>query len=70
MEDGYALADEALRQEIATDFPQTWKRMQARREFMSRELGIHLQESFLPLSNLAGIIAPWGLSPRRVLARR
>jgi hypothetical protein len=69
MEDGYALADEELRQTIADQHPRTWTRMQMRREFMASVLGIRLDESVLPLANTAGIIAPWGLSPNRVFAR-
>jgi hypothetical protein len=36
---------------------------------MSTELGIHLQECVLPLANTAGMIAPWGLSPRNIIAK-
>jgi hypothetical protein len=69
MEDGYALADESLRTELRTKFPGCWDRMEARRRFMSQQLGIHLQDSVLPLSNCGGIIAPWGLRPEQVLIR-
>ncbi len=69
MEDGYALADEALRNEFALAYPGAWQRINARRAFMADRLGIFLPDCVLPLANTAGIIAPWGLSPRQVLAR-
>jgi hypothetical protein len=69
MEDGYALADAELRGTIATQHPETWARMQLRREFLASKLGIRLDESVLPLANTAGIIAPWGLAPHGVFAR-
>jgi len=70
MEDGYALADKSLREEFSSSYPRAWRRIEARRQFLANQLGIRLDESVLPLSNTAGIIAPWGLSPNRVLARR
>ncbi len=69
MEDGYALADASLRNEIAERFPNTWKRIEGRRAFMSNRLGIDLSECVLPLSNTAGMITPWGLSPRSIIAK-
>jgi len=69
MEDGYAIADAALRKEIAQRFPNAWKRIEDRRVFMANRLGIQLDDCVLPLSNTAGMIAPWGLSPRSLLAR-
>ncbi|MFN7542732.1 MAG: hypothetical protein ACK5TN_08055 [Acidobacteriota bacterium] len=69
MEDGYALADEALRGQIEREHPESWRRMELRREFLRARLGITLQPSVLPLSNCGGLIAPWGLSPATVFAR-
>lgn len=69
MEEGYAIADQTLRNELARNHPQTWARIEARRAFLANQLNIHLHESALPLANTSGLIAPWGLSPRMVLAR-
>ena len=69
MEDGYALADASLRQELSEAFPLAWARINARRTFMQNVLGIQLADCVLPLSNMGGIIAPFGLSPNQVLVR-
>lgn len=62
-EDGIAVADEALRSELATDYPDAWRRIQARREHMREELGIELAEEVLPLSNIQGILPPFLMRP-------
>ena len=58
-EDGIAIADEALRQELAEKYPETWARIQARREWMKNELGINLKEEILPMSDLLGDYRPY-----------
>jgi hypothetical protein len=65
-EDGIALADETLRSEIASRFPAMWSRIQARRAFMTEQLGIRLDESVLPFSNTPGWLPPYALNPRRI----
>jgi hypothetical protein len=60
-EDGIILADARLRQQLAQGFPPMWRRMQARRRFMHDTLGIDLDDSVLPLSNLAAWLPPWAL---------
>ena len=69
MEDGYALADQTLRAELAAQYPQAWARIQERRTFLGSTLGIQLKDCVLPLSNMAGIIAPYGLMPQKIFAR-
>lgn len=69
-EDGIALADEALRTEIASKFPAMWSRVQLRRAFMIDALGIRLDESVLPFSNTPGWLPPYALEPERVFVRR
>jgi hypothetical protein len=72
VEDGIALADETMRQDFATRWPEAWSRIQARRAFMHDALGIHLKPEVLPLSNLAAHLTPFLLSPNfamRVVAR-
>ena len=63
IEDGVALADETLRAGLAAAYPAAWERIQARRRFMADALGIDLHPDVLPLSNLAGHLAPFLLRP-------
>ena len=70
IEDGYCLADAALREEIAGKFPAMYGRMQERRRFMLDELGIALSPDVLPFSNAPGYLAPFLLSPSRVMTFR
>jgi hypothetical protein len=67
VEDGIALADAALRDELATRHPETWDRIQKRRRFMEDALGIPLREEVLPFSNLSGVLRPYLLSPHMAL---
>jgi hypothetical protein len=69
IEDGIALADDALRAELAAKFPAAWARIQSRREFMEQELGIRLKPEVLPFSNIPGYLPPFILSPGRVMRR-
>ena len=69
IEDGVALADDALRAELAARYPGMWQRVLARRAFMADELGISLKPEVLPLSNLAGYLPPLWLSPQLAMRR-
>jgi len=69
-EDGIVLADAELRAQIASQYPNAWSRIQQRRRFMVETLGIPLDESVLPLSNIAGWLAPYILEPELVLVNR
>jgi hypothetical protein len=68
IEDGVALADEALRDEIARSYPDLWSRVERRRAFMSGSLGIDLHPDVLPLSNLPAVLAPFLLRPDRAMS--
>ena len=70
IEDGFALLDDEGREQFQERYPDAWRRIEARRRFMREVLGIHLRPETLPLSNLAGILAPFALSPEKILARR
>lgn len=70
MEDGVAIADQALRDELRRDFPECAARCDARRAFLAGTLGVQLPEEVLPLSNIACIVAPYLLRPERVFAIR
>ena len=70
IEDGYALADAALREEMAAKFPGVWHRIEARRGFMRDQLGIRLAWEVLPLSKAPAYLAPLLLRPSRVMTTR
>lgn len=65
-EDGIALADSQLRQQIQTEYPDLWKRIQQRQDLISNQIGIKLDESVLPLSDSCGYYAPFALNPDEV----
>lgn len=60
-EDGVVLADEDFREEVRSRYPEMWQRIQTRIRFMEQTLGIPLDPSVLPLSDLCGWFAPLGL---------
>jgi hypothetical protein len=63
IEDGVALADDALREAFAAGYPAAWARIQARRLFMKDALGIDLHPDVLPFSNLPAYLPPFLLKP-------
>jgi Creatinase/Prolidase N-terminal domain/Metallopeptidase family M24 len=69
IEDGVALADEAARDDLAARYPGLWQRVTTRRRFMAEILGIQLRPEVLPLSDLAGYLPPYWLSPHLAMRR-
>ncbi len=69
-EDGVVLADEKLRGELKLRYPEMSGRIEERRRFMAGQLGIRLDESVLPLSNIAGWLPPYALDLSKAMARR
>ncbi len=67
IEDGIALADEALREEFAGRFPEAWRRIEARRAFMTDELGIRLRPEILPFSNIPAFLPPYWLARNQAM---
>ncbi len=67
IEDGVAIADEALRDELAARYPEAWERIGIRRRFMRESLGITLQPEVLPLSNIPAYLPPFLLRPDHVM---
>ena len=67
IEDGIALADEALRGRLRDAYPELWARAQARRSFMANALGVELHPDVLPLSNIPAYLPPFLLSPDRAM---
>jgi Xaa-Pro aminopeptidase len=62
IEDGIALADDRLREEFATHYPEAWRRIEKRRAFMSDVLGIELKPEVLPFSNIPAFLPPFWLA--------
>jgi Xaa-Pro aminopeptidase len=67
IEDGIALADGALRDRLAEQFPDAWLRIQARRDFMATALGIELHPDVLPFSNIPAWLPPFLLGAERAM---
>ncbi len=67
IEDTVAVADEALREELAENWPALWQRIVTRRAYIRQQLGIVLPEEVLPLSNTVGYLRPWLLDNARAL---
>lgn len=67
IEDGIALADQGLRDDLAQRYPEAWRRIQGRRSFMADSLGIELHPDVLPFSNIPACLAPFILSPDMVM---
>jgi hypothetical protein len=61
MEDGVVLADAELRAAWAKNYPASWQRIVARRDFMIKKLGIKIKEEVLPMSNMPAYYAPYFL---------
>lgn len=67
-EDTAAIADEALRAELAASYPELWRTIQGRRAFMRERLGIALPDDVLPLSHAPAYFAPYWLAGNLVCA--
>lgn len=67
-EDTAAVADAALRAEIAAAHPALWRAIQSRRAFMRERLGIALPDDVLPLSHAPAYFAPYWLADDLVCA--
>lgn len=68
IEDGIALADAPLREEIAARYPEAWSRIEARRAFMADQLGIRLKPEVMPFSNIPAFLPPFWLSRNSAMA--
>jgi Xaa-Pro aminopeptidase len=68
MEDGYVIADAALRADLAARFPRVAARCEARTRFMREVIGMRVPDTLLPLADTCGIIAPFLLDPAQVVA--
>lgn len=68
-EEPVAVADEALRQEIATAYPQLWQRIQRRRQYLQEVINVRLGEDILPLSDTVAFLTPFMLSKNLALVK-
>ena len=67
MEDGYVIADDDLRDDLARKHPNLARRCALRAEFMQRVIGMEVPDSLLPLADTCGIVAPFLLDPAQVV---
>ncbi|WP_318369043.1 M24 family metallopeptidase [Enterobacter sp.] len=67
IEDTVALADTALREQLASEYPDLWARVQQRRAYITSTLNIQLPEEVLPFSNTVGYLRPWLLDKSSAL---
>lgn len=69
MEDGYVIVDAAMNAALKAAHPAVHERCLARRRFMRKVIGLDVPDTLLPLSDTCGIVAPFLLSPRQLIAR-
>src|SRR5262249_27281580 len=67
IEDGVALGDAALREELASRYPEAWARIQRRRAFMADGLGIELHPGLLPFPTIPAWLPPFLLDTGRAM---
>lgn len=60
-EDGVVLADARLQAELAARFPDCWRRLVTRQDWVRRTLGISLHDTVFPLADTTGWFAPYAL---------
>lgn len=67
MEDGIVIADAQLQADLKAQYPETYARCMARRQFMIDVLGLNLPDEILPLSNIPAIVPPFFLNHKKIL---
>jgi hypothetical protein len=70
IEDGLIMADAETQRLFKEKYPESWKRIEARRRLMKEQLHIKINEEVLPLSDLPGCLSPWTVDPHSVLGVR
>ena len=68
-EDSIVLADADLRADVAARHPAVWRRIAARRAFVTETLGVAMDEAVLPLSNTPLCLPPLWLRSGEILAQ-
>jgi Xaa-Pro aminopeptidase len=69
VEDTIALADQKLRSSLRNKYPETWHRIEKRREFMTTQLGLSLNPEILPLCDNAAVLRPFLLAKNMALTQ-
>jgi len=67
LEDTIIIADKKLRQDLQTKYPETFKRIERRRDFVTDVLNIKIKPEVLPLSNYPAVLRPFLLNRSRIL---
>jgi len=62
LEDTIVIADKRLRQDLQTKYPETFKRIERRRNFITSVLNIKIKPEVLPLSNYPAVLRPFLLN--------
>lgn len=70
MEDGYVIADAALRAALTAQFPGVAARCAERARFMREVIGLDVPDSLLPLADTCGVVWPFLFDPGQVIALR
>ena len=70
IEDGLIMANAETQRLFAEKYPESWKRILARRKIMKEHLNIQIGDELLPLSDLQGCLSPWTVDPHSVLGVR
>jgi hypothetical protein len=68
LEDGFILADGNLRAELKKSYPEIFKRVFKRRDFINNIIGIELSNDILPLSNITSVFNPFFLDLSKILS--
>lgn len=66
-EGGIILADETLRKDIKTTYPEVWKRMESRRAYVTDVLGIDIHEDILLSGNATPYLRPFALAKDKAM---
>jgi Xaa-Pro aminopeptidase len=69
-ENGIALADEKLRNEIKNNYPELWCRFEDRRQYIKSVLNINLSDEVLPLSSTVAYYRPLMLNKKLAFSYR
>ena len=61
-EEPVAIADKALREDLSQHYPEVWKRIEARRNYIKNVIHIDLSDDVLPLSDTVAFYTPFFLN--------
>jgi hypothetical protein len=67
VEDTVVIADKALQNKLKDNYPNVFKRIEIRQKMMKTLLGINIDDSVLPLSNIQAVFQPFLLNPSYVI---